>query len=202
MPRVSSKDKYIVQVFELFKSKGLMLNMEQIAQEIGLTKKTLYNNFVSKNELIQTVVNYFYSELDKKIQISAQSSENAIVAFMNVSLIISEEMSKLGTTLLRDISIYHSSPEIFAFTDRMGFYSKLIRENLERGIRENLYRSNLNKDYSALFYTSAIELFYRWEGSFKYFNRTSDYHRELVKYHLYSVVNDKGADLLETYLNK
>ncbi len=201
MPRVSSKDKYIVQVFELFKSKGLMLNMEQIAQEIGLTKKTLYNNFVSKNELIQTVVNYFYSELDKKIQISAQSSDNAIIAFMNVSLIISNEMSKLGTTLLRDISIYHSSPEIFAFTDRMGFYSKLIRENLERGISENLYRNNLNKDYSALFYTSAIELFYRWEGSFKYFNRTSDYHNELVKYHLFSVVNDNGASLLETYLN-
>ena len=50
MPRVSSKDKYTVQVFELFKHYGLSLNMEQIAQELGLTKKTLYNNFTSKQD--------------------------------------------------------------------------------------------------------------------------------------------------------
>ena len=202
MPRVSSKDKYIVQVFELFKSKGLMLNMEQIAQEIGLTKKTLYNNFVSKNELIQTVLNYFYSEMDKKIQISGAASQNAIEAFMNVSVIISEEMGKLGTLLLRDISIYHSSPNIFTYSDRINFYSKLVRTNLERGIEENLYRKDVNKDYAALFYTSAIELFYRWDGSFKYFNRMNEYHRELVELHLYSVVNSNGVQVLETYLNK
>ncbi len=202
MPRVSSKDKYIVQVFELFKSKGLMLNMEQIAHEIGLTKKTLYNNFVSKNELIQTVLSFFYSELDKKLQVSSQCSLNAIESFINVAVIIREEMSKLGTTLLRDISIYHSSPVIFSYTDRKSFYSKIIKLNLERGIEENLYRSDLNKDYSALFYTSAIELFYRWDGSFKHFNKTSDFHSELVKHHLYSVVNDNGRKVLETYLNK
>ena len=200
MPRVSSKDKYIVQVFELFKSKGLMLNMEQIAQEIGLTKKTLYNNFVSKNELIQTVLNYFYSEMDKKIQISGAESQNAIEAFINVSVIISEEMAKLGTLLLRDISIYQSSPDIFTYSDRIQFYSKLVNNNLERGIEENLYRKDLNKEYTALFYTSAIELFYRWEGSFKHFNRMSEYHKELVVHHLYSVVNSNGAQVLEAYL--
>ena len=202
MPRVSSKDKYIVQVFELFKSKGLMLNMEQIALEIGLTKKTLYNNFVSKNELIQTVLNYFYSEMDKKIQVSAAQSINAIEAFINVSVIISEEMAKLGTLLLRDISIYQSSPDIFTYSDRINFYSKLVNKNLDRGIEEDLYRKNINKKYSALFYTSAIESFYRWEGSFKHFNRMSEYHRELVIHHLYSVVNDNGAKVLGTYLNK
>ena len=200
MPRVSSKDKYIVQVFELFKSKGLMLNMEQIAQEIGLTKKTLYNNFVSKNELIQTVLNYFYSEMDKKIQISGAGSQNAIEAFINVSVIISEEMAKLGTLLLRDISIYQSSPDIFTYSDRIQFYSKLVNNNLERGIEENLYRKDLNKEYTALFYTSAIELFYRWEGSFKHFNRMSEYHKELVVHHLFSVVNSNGAQVLEAYL--
>ena len=64
MPRVSSKDKYTVQVFELFKQYGLSLNMEQIAQNLGLTKKTLYNNFTSKQELISTVVNHFYASLE------------------------------------------------------------------------------------------------------------------------------------------
>lgn len=201
MPRVSSKEKYTAQAFEMFKEKGLTLNMEQIAQNLGITKKTLYNNFSSKQELIGTVVNYFYSELDKKIQIAIHSSENAIESFFVVSKTISEEISKLGTLLLKDISIYQSCPAIFSFTDRMNFYSQLVKNNLKRGIEENLYRSNLDMDYTTLFYTSAIDLFYRWDGSFRYFQNTSEYHLELVKHHLYSVVNTNGVEVLELYLN-
>lgn len=200
MPRVSSKEKYTAQAFEIFKEKGLTLNMEQIAQNLGITKKTLYNNFSSKQELIGTVVNYFYSELDKKIQISIQKSENAIESFFVVSKIISNEIAKLGTLLLKDISIYQSCPSIFSFTDRMNFYSQLVRNNLQRGIEEDLYRSNVDMDYTTLFYTSAIDQFYRWDGSFQFFANTSEYHLQLVKHHLYSVVNTNGFEVLELYL--
>lgn len=200
MPRVSSKDKYTVQVFELFKEKGLMLNMEQIARSLGLTKKTLYNNFTSKQDLIGTVMDHFYSELDQKIKFSSQKSQNAIEAFFDVSVVISSEISKLGTLLLKDISLYPSCPAIFSFTDRMNFYSQLVKENLKRGMIEGYYRDNLDIDYSTLFYTSAIDMFYRWNGGFKYMSDTADFHRQLVKHHLYSVVNEKGRLLLESYL--
>lgn len=200
MPRVSSKEKYTEQAFVLFKEKGIMLNMEQIALDLGITKKTLYNNFSSKQELIGTVLNYFYAELDKKIQISSQKSENAIQAFFDVAVVINTEMNKLGARLLKDVSLYQSCPAIFSFTDRMNFYSKLVRENLLRGIDENLYRKNVDIDYTTLFYTSAIEHFYRWDGGFKFLNDTSEYHRELVKHHLYSVVNSDGLAVLESYI--
>lgn len=199
MPRVSSKEKYTEQAFNLFKEKGLMLNMEHIALCLGITKKTLYNNFSSKQELIGTVMGYFYADLDKKIQISFQKRENAIQAFYEVAHIINSEITKLGQQLLKDISLYHSSPSLFSFTDRMNFYSKLVKENLSRGMEEGLYRKNLDVDYSTLFYTSAIDLFYRWDGSFKFITDTSEYHKELVKHHLYSVVNENGLKVLESY---
>jgi AcrR family transcriptional regulator len=201
MPRVSSKEKYTVQVFEIFKVKGLTLNMEEIAQNLGITKKTLYNNFSSKQELIGTVVNYFYSELDNKIQQSIQKSTNAIESFFDIAEVISTEIGKCGTLLLKDISLYQACPTIFAFTDRMNFYSQLVIDNLNRGVEENLYRDNLNIDYTTLFYTSAIDQFYRWDGSFRFFENTSEYHFELVKHHLYSVVNSNGFKVLESYLN-
>ena len=173
MPRVSSKDKYTEQVFELFKRRGLMLNMEQIAHELGLTKKTLYNNFNSKPELIGTVLHYFYSKLEKEIYYASVKSENAIEALFKVS----------------------------AVTDRMNFYSRLIQENLKSGIEEGLYRETLNIEFSTLFYTSAIDLFYRWdnEHGFKYFEDTILFHKELVAHHLHSVVNERGLKLLEKY---
>lgn len=200
MPRVSSKDKYTVQVFELFKRHGLSLNMEQIAQELGLTKKTLYNNFTSKQELISTVVSYFYATLEREMTSAINDSDNAIHAMFNVSRIIAVEISKLGETLLKDMSIYHACDEIFAFTSRGNFYSKFMLENLKRGIDEGLFRPALDMEYTTIFYNSAIELFYRWNGEFKYFSKAVMFHNELVKHHLFSVVNDKGREVLETYM--
>jgi AcrR family transcriptional regulator len=200
MPRVSSKDKYTVQVFELFKRYGLSLNMEQIAQELGLTKKTLYNNFTSKQELIGTVVSYFYSTLEREMTLAIDDSENAIHAMFNVSRVIADEISKLGETLLKDMSLYHACDEIFAFTSRSNFYSKFMVDNLKRGIAEGLFRPTLDMEYTSIFYNSAIERFYRWDGEFKYFSKAVKFHNELVKHHLYSVVNDKGRILLENYM--
>ena len=200
MPRVSSKDKYTVQVFELFKHYGLSLNMEQIAHELGLTKKTLYNNFTSKQELISTVVNHFYSFLEDEMTKAMNDSENAIHAMFNVSRVITDEISKLGEVFLKDMSIYHACDEIFAFTSRANFYSKFIVDNLNRGIREGIFRTSLNKEYTTIFYNSAIELFYRWNGEFKFFSQAARFHNELVKHHLFAVVNDKGREILETYM--
>ena len=109
---------------------------------------------------------------------------------------------QLGSVFLKDISVYQSCPEVFDFMNRKNFYSKLIKENLERGIAEGLYRKDLNKDYATLFYTSAIDSFYRWDGSFKHFNESTHYHNELVKYHLYSIVNENGLKFIESYLMK
>ena len=47
MSRVSSKDRYVSQVYVLFRQKGLKMTMEEIADDLKLTKKTLYNNFNS-----------------------------------------------------------------------------------------------------------------------------------------------------------
>ena len=64
MPRLSSKDKYIRQIFNLYIEKGLYLNMEEIADDLHITKKTLYNNFESKEEMISTVVEHFFFALE------------------------------------------------------------------------------------------------------------------------------------------
>ena len=200
MPRVSSKDKYTVQVFELFKQYGLSLNMEQIAQKLGLTKKTLYNNFTSKQELINTVVSHFYASLERDMRFVIDNSDNAIEAMFSVSRIITNHIAELGQVFLKDISIYNACDEIFAFTERVNFYSKFLVENLNRGINEGIFRKDLNMEYTTIFYNSAIERFYRWNGEFKYFACAQEYHWELVKHHLYSVVNDDGKLMLEKYL--
>lgn len=198
MPRLSSKDKYVREIFELYKKNGLHLNMERIADELHITKKTLYNNFESKEDMIYTVVNHFFFSLERKILGSLEDSANAIDSLIRLVDIIRSEIDKLGSTLLEDIS--KENIVMFLHSNRSSFYSRVIRENLQRGIEENLYRSNINIEYCTLFYTSAIELFYSNENTTSYIKSSAKFHSELVKHHLYSIVRSDKRDILESYL--
>lgn len=198
MPRLSSKDKYIKEIFDLYKVKGLLLNMEQIAQELNITKKTLYNNFESKEVMIATVVAYFFNELEAKIIDASEKSDNAIESLFSMSSIIRDEIDKLGALLLDNIAT--EAYDFFEHSNRSSFYSRVIRENLKRGISEGVFRSDIDIEYTTLFYTSAVELFYKKGNNPKFIKNSSVFHSELVKHHLYSIVNIKNRDLLESYL--
>ncbi len=198
MPRLSSKGKYIQDIFELYKRKGLNMSMEQIAEELHVTKKTLYNNFASKEEMLRTVVDHFFYRLENKILESLSNSANAIEAMILINTTIRSEIEKLGTLLLSDLS--SENIDMFAHSNRSSFYSKVIRENLQKGIKENLYRKDLNIEYSTLFYTSAIELFYKKGTNYQHLKNSTVFHSELVKHHLYSVVDTNSRPVLESYL--
>ena len=202
MPRISSKEEYIRRLFDFFRENGLQSNMNEISAALGITKKTLYNNFTSKKEMIRTVTGYFYDCLEARIKSSLEDSKNAVGELFAISSVLRHEIDRLGAVLLRDISCYLPEINMMNHTDRLSFYSMLIRENLTRGIRENVYREDINMEYTTLFYTSAIERFYKWDGSYKLVDDSVRFHSELVKYHLYSVVNKRGRELLEEYIGK
>ena len=191
MPRLSSKDKYIRQIFNLYIEKGLYLNMENIADELHITKKTLYNNFESKEEMISTVVEHFFFGLETKIIDSINNSSNAIESLIRLAEILHSEIDMLGPRLLEDASNEHL--DMFMHTSRSSFYFKVIKENLIRG-------KDIDVELCTLFYTSAIELFYKKGNIQKYIKNSSKFHAELVKHHLYSVVKPECINLLESYL--
>ena len=176
--------------------------MEENTQGINITKKTLYNNFESKEELIRTVINCFCNGIEKKINYSLENSATAIEAVFRVSNDIKEEIDVIGIDVISDMSKYKSRIQILDHTNRMSFYSKIIRENLLRGINEGLYRSDINIEYTTLFYTCVIERFYKWEGEYKYLGDSNTFHSQLVIHHLNSIVNAKGREILSSYCNK
>ena len=112
--------------------------------------------------------------------------------------ILHSEIDRLGPRLLDDASNEHL--DMFVHTSRSSFYFRVIKENIIKGIEENLYREDLNVELCTLFYTSAVEFFYKKGNIKKYLKNSREFHTELVKHHLYSVVKPECINLLESYL--
>lgn len=202
MARISSKDRYVAKVYELFRKKGLKLTMDDIASDLKLTKKTLYNNFNSKEELMRTVMQYVIEDIEFKINISLNQGKNAIEALYHSSGMMNKTLEEIGPLLLNDSSRLLPDLKVLDHTNRMSFYSRIIKENLERGIHEELYRSNLNKELITLFFTSAMAKIYSWDGSYIFLRDPFLFHSELVRYHLEAIVNDQGREMLRSFIQK
>ncbi|GAB1474936.1 TetR/AcrR family transcriptional regulator [Bacteroidota bacterium] len=202
MARVSSKDRYVAKVYELFRKKGLKLTMDDIASDLKLTKKTLYNNFSSKEELMRTVMQFVIEDIEFKINLSLSQGKNAIEALYHTSGMMNKTLEQIGPLLLSDSSRYLPDLKVLDHTNRMSFYSRIIMENLERGMQEKLYREDLNKELATLFFTSAMAKIYSWNGAYIYLKDPYLFHSELVRYHLEAVVNDDGRNILRSFIQK
>lgn len=200
MSRVNSKDKYILQLLVLFRKKGLNLTMEEIAKGIKLTKKTLYNNFNSKEELLKEVLTFVIADLQAQLDAALEKGKDAIEALCLTSRVLSIGLDKLGSKLISDSSVYMPELTMLDLRGGMNFNNRIIKENINRGIAEGLYRDDLDKDLIAVFFTASMNQLYFYNGSYTHFKDASSFHKELIRYHLESVVNDKGRELLRTYL--
>lgn len=200
MARVSSKERYLLKVYELFRKKGLNLTMDEIASSLKITKKTLYNNFNSKEELMRTVMQHVIDDVEFKINLSISQGDNAIEALYYSSEMMNKTLETIGPLLLSDSSLYLPDLKVLDHTNRLSFYSRIIMENLERGEHEGLYREGLNKELITLFFTSAMAKTYSWNGSYIYLKDPFLFHSELVKYHLEAIVNERGRILLRNYI--
>lgn len=202
MARLSSKDLYITKVYDLFRKKGLKLTMEEIATSLKLTKKTLYNNFSSKEELMRTVMQYVIEDIEFKINLALNTGKNAIEALYHTSEMMNKSLEQIGPLLMNDSAELLPDLKVLDYADRLSFYHRIIKENLIRGVEEGLYREEINVELVTLFFTSAMAKIYSWNGSYLYLRDPYLFHSELVRYHLESIVNDKGREVLRSYVLK
>lgn len=176
------------------------VTMDDIARELGISKKTLYQHFENKADLIRQVV-YLHIQLETEAmqQIRLQS-ENAVHEIMQIAQHIVQLFRSHSPTIVFDLQKYYrDSWQLLESLNRKHIY-RIIRENLEWGIREGLYRDNLNPDIIAKLYVGKSALVVD-EAHFplSQYNR-AELFRSLIAYHLCGIVSDKGREVMPDYL--
>ena len=196
------KDKILDAATNLFWRYGTRsVTMDEIAKEIAVSKKTIYQYFKDKNEIVCLVVERKHDKQMKEMKALEESAENAIEAILKVSDFMGETFAKANPSLMLDTKKYH--PEAWALhKDRRDKILDTIKENIRWGIKDGLYREDLPLDYLAVLRIEQVELAFNAQK----FN--SDQY-DLVKvqisfleHFIRGLVTLEGFQLLETYKNR
>jgi AcrR family transcriptional regulator len=138
---------------ELFYEFGIRnLNMDDISRSLGISKKTLYQHVKSKEDLIEKL--FLFDEMNWNREFSKIKIDelNAIDILLQVSLIVAEEMGRINPKLKFELKKYYEPIfNQFMLRKQNDIFERMSR-NMEKGIAEGIYRSDINIELVAGLY--------------------------------------------------
>ena len=194
------KERILTKAAELFMRYGIRsITMDEIAAQLGISKKTIYQFFTDKDDMVTAVID---QEIHKNEDECVQFREDADNAVHQIFLALEslEEMLKYTNPLmLYDLEKHHPRSFNKLREYKYRFLYKVILENLQAGIAEENYRPDINLD---------VAVKWRIESAFLVFNpdlfphskyQISEVNFELAILFLHGVTTAKGKKLIEKY---
>ena len=200
------KERIVEESCTLFKKYGIKaVTMDSLATHMGISKRTIYENFSDKDELVLTVMTWMSQQQIQKIYSLQENSESIIDLVFSIIDQVGNMMQEMNPVLFEDIKKYHH------LVDR-GTMKLMLQDNLalslpllQKGIEEGVFRPEINSDIV----NRAIHFIFNMTGDFEHFPREMFTRGEVVRNvfvnFLRGISTSKGIELInkcekETYI--
>jgi len=192
--KILSEGKYI------FIQNGIRnTSMDDIARHFSISKKTLYLHFRDKNDLISQIIQRDTEFKEKAILqiIDANMSKNAIEGYFSVFNFILPELNKLPLHILSEMKKYHPESWQIIHQHKTSFVRNTMKNNLQKGIEEGLYRKELNPDIVSTVYIGALDNLSNENLFSSQYYSLGELYIEFITYHLYGIVSPRGYEIVK-----
>lgn len=176
--------------------------MDNIAGDLGISKKTIYQYFDNKAHIIVEVMAAYVNEEKKQMEIVARNSENAVDEMAKIVRGSIKSFKGISPSLIYDIQKYYPKAwEVFE-DYKSNFILQEVFKNLVQGIEEGVYRASINPEIISRLRVAQIDMSLRKEyfplGKFDF----TEVQIQMLEMYLHGIVTDKGRQLLTQYLQR
>ena len=187
----------------LFKAKGAKpVTMDEIAANLGISKKTLYGNFSNKAEVVQAVTQNHFEQQKRDLDEIHKVAHNPVHEIILIMEWMSRIFKGISPQLIYDIQRYYPDAWNIFHEFKNKDSLEMVRENLEKGILAGLYRVELDIDILSKLRIEEIG-FCLNENVYppdKFDFPTVSL--QLLEHFLHGVVTIKGKKMINKYLNR
>lgn len=195
------KERIIITSKELFHKYGIRsVKMDDVAKELTMSKKTLYQYFKDKDELVDETTLAHIKRERKEFEEISQNSENAIEELFKVSKCLRVTMNEINPTLLYDLKRYYPNSWKYWLDFKEDYVFVSIVENMKKGINAGYFRENIDPQVMAILRVLEVEMLFDIDT---FPSSEFDYrHVQLQLFHhfVFGIATEKGRKLYQQYL--
>jgi AcrR family transcriptional regulator len=187
---------------ELFLKAGIKsVTMDDIARHLGMSKKTIYQFFKDKNELVTAMVKKKLKEDEEQMIEFISKSANVIEEMMNMTKCSEDMFSRINPIVIHDMQKYHPDAwKVFQQFKNEVLISTL-EELLTKGIKQGYIRPEIDVRVVARMRVNTVELgFNTTIFPIAEFN-TWKVQVQFLEHFNYGICTLKGYKLLNQYRN-
>jgi len=195
------REKILYTAGNMFLNYGFKsVTMDDIASEIGISKKTIYKYFQNKVELVDASTDVVQKTIDAAINEIMLLKLNAIEENFAIKKVFQNMFKKAKTSPMFQLKKYY--PETFSklMEHEICSFSECVMKNLENGINEKLYRDNIDKETTMKFYFLLIFGSHENETFSKKMDDIIKTEMQILEYHTRAIATMYGISVLEQEL--
>jgi len=197
------KDQILLKATEMFLTLGFKsVTMDDIAAEMGISKKTIYQHFSTKPDLVKEVTLKLFESISCGIDTISENNLNPIEELFEIKNFVLQHLKNESASPIYQLQKYY--PKLFSSLKQKQFQimQKCVIENLEKGVKKGLYRADIDVDFISRIYFIGVtgikdnDMFPLKNYAMK--NLMNQY----LDYHLRGICTPNGILQLEKQLNE
>jgi AcrR family transcriptional regulator len=193
-------ERILLKARDLMLQSGLrQVTMDDLAHQLGISKKTIYQYYKDKDDLVKAVVNLELKEHEMTCKDCKSKAENAI----HEMFLLMENMKAMTQTMnpnsMMELEKHFSNAFDMIKTHKDDFLFSLIKQNLMKGIEEGCYRKDLDIDIISKFRLETVFIPFNLHlFPLSKFN-SLEVHTQLMEHFVYGLMTVKGHELMDRY---
>ena len=139
------RQRIIEEAADMFRTYGIRaVTMDMLASRMGISKRTIYEVFKDKDELLRGVLKWMAVKQRGLMTKIFKESENVIEAIFKMLDIMTEHFRKMSPAFRMDMRRFHNDIVTkLKETDELPYYSNNT-EIIMRGIKEGIFRKDID----------------------------------------------------------
>jgi len=197
------RERIINEAFELFMKFGIRsVTMDQIAGHLGISKRTLYENFRDKNELLARGIEHFRGIKQTEAMEIIKKSDNVIESLYYIGKHGEEMRKRVNPLFFEDIRKYH--PEIHSrISDRSrNKQYSIMLTMIRKGINDGVFKKGLNPEIVNEFWHEVMNIFMNEEIFPRNLYGQQELLKNMIMPYLLGISTEKGQALINKYFEK
>jgi hypothetical protein len=150
MEELDIKEKILEGTEALFMKYGIRsVSMDDIARHLSVSKKTLYQYFADKDELVYRMSERYLNRISKQYDQIKVTSKNSVEELSMISVCMKSDFENLNPSMLFDLQKFHPKAWNLYLDHKSNVITESVISNIKHGIQDGYFRCDLNPEIIA-----------------------------------------------------
>jgi TetR/AcrR family transcriptional regulator, cholesterol catabolism regulator len=191
------RDKILAQAIELYTKHGIKsISLDDIARSLSISKKTIYQYFKDKDELINMITTHYLDKLKSEIESADSAVFNALDRIEALTDCMRKHHEEVNDTFVFDLRKYHPDAWNLFEVFKKEVLIEMLKSTLEQGKQQGYFRDEIDSGILAALRLEQIQLAFDAEIFRNADYKPAEIQCQFYNHFVHGLLTEKGREVL------